>query len=252
MERTKEALRTLFDEMTEHVQYFNRKYYEPVFEDAVHQHMDVITAIARHCEEAEDKEAVMDELAGVLPQYVAGKLKGLSKRERGNKAMDYNMTIALFVIPMINYSQDPYCDRVTDLLVEKWNGEKVTGLNIGKADYEKIRSGFKKKWCYITTAVCESQNKPDDCHELTVLRDYRDHYLLKTKEGRKIVEEYYDVAPVIVLAIGMQDCPEKIYKHIYEQYLAPCVRLAESGENEACRKLYTDMVETLQRKYLYS
>ncbi len=103
--------------------------------------------------------------------------------------------------------------------------------------------------CFITTAVCECQGKPDDCQELTVLREYRDGYLLGTDEGRAMVEEYYEIAPVLVLSIGMQREPEKIYEEIYRDYLRPCVEYAKNAENEKCRELYADMVGSLRERF---
>lgn len=48
-------------------------------------------------------------------------------------------------------------------------------------DYETLAGGFRKKkflgLCFITTAVCEAEGKPDDCAELTAFRAFRDGYL---------------------------------------------------------------------------
>ena len=44
----------------------------------------------------------------------------------------------------------------------------------------------------------------------------------------------------------------EIYADIWEKYLKPCVRLIEAGEQEECRELYTKMVRSLEKKYLYS
>ena len=129
---------------------------------------------------------------------------------------------------------------------------KVTSLNLSFSTYESIAGGFKKKLCYITTAVCEHQNKPDDCYELTTLRDYRDHYLMQTQCGREIVEEYYNIAPGLVMMIDMRNDADKIYQSIYDEYLKPCIKYIEDEKNEECRDLYMQMVRSLQKKYLYS
>ena len=87
--------------------------------------------------------------------------------------------------------------------------------------YHNIDKGFKKKLCYITTAVCRSQNKPDNCYELTALREYRDNYLMNSNLGRELVDEYYNIAPGLVMMIDMQQEAEKIYQNIYDKYLPP-------------------------------
>ena len=45
-----------------------------------------------------------------------------------------------------------------------------------------ILSFGRRGGCYITTAVCEFYGKPDDCHELTQFRKFRDEWLAK-QEG---------------------------------------------------------------------
>ena len=67
-----------------------------------------------------------------------------------------------------------------------------------KGYWTQIASYRKKKSCFITTAACEYQGLPDDCLELVTMRKFRDDYLLKTEEGRQIVEFYYEIAPRIV------------------------------------------------------
>ena len=137
-------------------------------------------------------------------------------------------------------------------MVELWNEAKVTTLVLKKSSYDAITDGFKQRLCYITTAVCGSSGKADDCYELETLRAYRDEYLMKSESGRELVEEYYEVAPMIVMAIDMHKDASSIYRQIYQDYLMPCVHLAETGENEACKKRYTDMVYHLQHRYLHS
>ena len=114
-----------------------------------------------------------------------------------------------------------------------------------------MQGGFKKNiLCYITTAVCEYQNKPDDCYELEILRRYRDTYLMQTKEGRSLVQEYYDIAPRIVWAIDMQPDKDKIYQELYSEYLMPCIHYVEEECNKECKDLYVDMVRSLEKRFI--
>ena len=68
--------------------------------------------------------------------------------------------------------------------------------------FEDIAGGFRKGFCYITTAVCESQNKPDDCYEPSDAQAFRDGYLMQTEE--EAYRRNNGIAPRIVLAIGMR------------------------------------------------
>ena len=105
-------------------------------------------------------------------------------------------------------------------------------------------------FCYITTAVCRSLDKPDDCCELTALRKYRDEYLLMSDGGRKLVEEYYNIAPTIVKRINKEKDAGEIYRGIWQDYLSPCIRLIEEDRNEECREVYSRMVRRLESDYM--
>lgn len=45
--------------------------------------------------------------------------------------------------------------------------------------------------CYLTTACVEAKGLPDDCEELTILRDFRDHWLKKQPGGAEEIAEYH-------------------------------------------------------------
>lgn len=107
----------------------------------------------------------------------------------------------------------------------------------------------KSSTCFITTAVCDSFNKPDDCYELTIFRNFRDNWLLQQKNGKELIEEYYKIAPAIVTNIDSLQNPKLIYKEIWKFYLQPCLLYLEQGENEKCKKMYIKMVETLKQYY---
>lgn len=104
--------------------------------------------------------------------------------------------------------------------------------------------------CYITTAVCNSFGKADDCYELTLFRNFRDSYLLKMPEGKQLVEEYYVKAPKIVAQINTLPERDTIYYQIWNQYLQRCMGLIQSNEFESCKKVYVAMVKELEAVYL--
>lgn len=107
----------------------------------------------------------------------------------------------------------------------------------------------KSSLCFITTAVCKYFNKPDDCYELTTLRKFRDTWLIGQPDGKKLIEEYYAIAPEIVNAIDRSSEKDKIYMHIWSNYIEPCIKLIELGANDTCKKLYVEMVNELKAKF---
>ena len=254
MDKINGELISLFDEMLTHIKEFKHKTYNNIIEKAYDKHKDLISRISRICEEADDEEraALIEEIAGVIPAYAYERMQKEPKRSRERYSVDYNMNMAVYVVPLLTYTHDTYCEAVAKKMVKIWNEKQVTTLTLGLSSYETIAGGFKKKLCYITTAVCESRNQPDDCYELETLRNYRDTYLMQTEEGRTIVEEYYEIAPGIVTILNMQKDVRKVYEEIYRDYLMPCIRYIEDGQKEECKELYMQMVKQLQRQYLYA
>lgn len=104
--------------------------------------------------------------------------------------------------------------------------------------------------CYITTAVCNSFGKADDCYELVMLRNFRDFYLLKTECGEQLVKEYYCMAPKIVKKIDQLPERDNIYLEIWETYLQHCIKFIQTNELEACKNLYVKMVKQLENTFL--
>ncbi|KAA8502671.1 hypothetical protein FNY66_02360 [Mediterraneibacter catenae] len=214
------------------------------------KYADLLEETAGICDRTEDG---LERIAACIPEYVCGELDKISsKRKRDLAALDHKMNMVSYFVPLIGEIPSLQAKTLTERMVEVWN-EKMPEYKIGHSTYDSIRGGFKKGiFCYITTAVCRSMDKPDDCYELNTLRAYRDGYLSETEEGRRIVEEYYNIAPTIVKRIDRQEDADNIYRGIWEEYLSRCIRLIEEDEKDKCKELYISMVRSLEKEYLYS
>ena len=208
--------------------------------------------LGRIREAFEVSDEALAKTASVIPDYAAEQLAAVpSKRKRDLACHDFNMNMVSFFVPLLGEISSVKTKEFTEKMIELYN-ERMPDNKIGHSTREQIQGGFKKGLCYITTAVCRSLDKPDDCYELTLLRNYRDQYLLESKEGMETVNEYYNIAPTIVKRIDRQEDSASIYAGIWQDYLSPCVRLIEEGKKKECQMLYSDMVRKLERKYLYS
>ncbi|MCR4734504.1 MAG: hypothetical protein K5829_05825 [Treponema sp.] len=103
--------------------------------------------------------------------------------------------------------------------------------------------------CFITTATCKSRNLPDDCHELTVLRMFRDTYMKTDEKMSKEVEEYYLKAPLICKKIDELENSSELYEEIYQKYIKPAVAAVEAGENDKAHDIYSTMFLKLNEEY---
>jgi hypothetical protein len=96
--------------------------------------------------------------------------------------------------------------------------------------------------CFITTAVCKADGKPDDCDELETLRWFRDNVLLKHPLGPDLVNLYYRMAPEIVRKIDAKDSSDAIYKLLRDRFILPAVKAVNEGDNQRAFNIYASMV----------
>lgn len=243
---------TLFQNIEKTVKGFQRNEYEGAFQKYLIDQSETLQAIRKTMQAAPDQTAASERIAGTIVER-AEKLMEAHKGKLSykNEQMTLNMYMVTFVLPAIlSLDHKAYADAA-ELVCTKW-AAAFKDSNIQAADFESLCSGFRKKLCYITTAVCEGLHKPEDCYELKLLKQYRDGYLAAAEDGEQLIHAYYDMAPTIVKRVGKRENREEIYKFLYETYIDPCVHLIENGENEACRQKYQEMVEMLQQEYLLS
>ena len=220
-----DGLNDLFDQIIPISGDFNKKTYADSFKNAYEKYKPLFTEIAQECENSEDRQEEIEEIAAVLPDRMREVLDQESlKRKKENVLMKYNLGMVTYVIPMFRYGRMDACEEIVDCMIERWNDHDLE-LKISKSEFE---------------------------HGLNLMRRYRDEYLVNQKGGEEIVAEYYDIAPTIVNRINRMENSEDVYADIWCRYLHPCVSMIESDNLEACRKIYTDMVYSLRRKYLFS
>ncbi|MCD8347430.1 MAG: hypothetical protein LUD16_05645 [Lachnospiraceae bacterium] len=233
------------------MQLFQKKTYTDAFGRMYQEYIPAFDAIENGYHAADDKERYLTALADALTSYAVEKIDACSrKNKKEHLQMDLNMTMAVFVLPMVLEFHGDSSKPLADEMTRSWK-RSFPKTNLQAAPYTTIEDGFHKNWCYITTAVCRTFDKPDDCYELKTLREYRDTYLADSPGGRELIQEYYDVAPSIVKHIDQQPDSAGIYYSIWDEWLAPCISMIEAGQNEACREHYISMVHTLQKKYFH-
>lgn len=94
--------------------------------------------------------------------------------------------------------------------------------------------------CFITTAVCVDLGLPDDCHELTTLRAFRDRHMTSNAQRLGMLARYYDESPSIVAKIQAHPQRSTIYAELREKFIAPAVRAAESGNDLLAEMTYVE------------
>ena len=216
---------------------FRKKHYASDMEEMLEKHSAFLQETIEQCEKSEE---MRDFVVSCIPEYALSRLREISsKRKRELAAFDYNLNMVAYFLPLLGEMESEIKEEFIRDITETWN-KQIPDAKIAFSSYENIKKGFRRSvFCYITTAVCRSLGRPDDC------------YVLSTDEGREMVQEYYNIAPTIVKRIDKKAEADEIYENIWKTYLSPCITMIENGENEKCRDLYSSMVRKLEARYLY-
>ncbi|MCR5032687.1 MAG: hypothetical protein K6A92_07485 [Lachnospiraceae bacterium] len=199
---------------------------------------------------SEDKD--VSSLADAVAQAFSSLLEEeRSRSKRSNLQMNGNLFMVIYVLPGL-YEKLPgeKAGEVVKVFTDAWE-KAFPGNKLEGTSKDSIQEGFRKKLCYITTAVCENRNMGTSCEELQLIRSFRDEYMASFPEGRALIEEYYDIAPTIVKRIGKAPNPDSIYGMIWQEYIRPCVDKIKEGDLSGCMDLYCRMVENLRELFIY-
>ncbi len=159
-----------------------------------------------------------------------------------------SMLVTTYMIPSILAMEAPFSDALADGIVAEWN-RAYPRQKIKKGTFDALQTGFYKRWCFITTAVCESLHKPDDCEELTALRHFRDTYLLRQPEGPLLIQQYYLFAPMLVACLDRQPNAPALYRSLWQRYLLPCLLHLQASQPESCKRHYMRMISSLRKRF---
>ena len=238
----------LYDSPSKWMDGFGRNTYESSFADFMKE-FGLFFKWLDECYLRGEEDSCLDGNAEKITAAAISRIDSVeSKTERERFRMMLNMYTVTYIIPGILKSRHDLAPKQADALCDSW-ASHFPDSHIKAAGLDQINDGFRRKMCYVTTAVCTGLHKSDACEELKKLKAYRDDYLAKQPDGSEDIDRYYDIAPTIVTRISLSDDPDSEYRYLYTKYIDPCIRFIDKGENEKCRELYSSMVDELSRKY---
>lgn len=250
MEELREALPQLLFQLKDGLRNFKRDAYKTYFLNYYEKNSGTLDQIDALYESSEDKELVIHTVSDYFIDGVKANYDELTKKSAKEQfVMDQNTMLVVYVIPFILHCKKEFSTPLANEIVDKWN-QTFSKYHVSIGTFEDIDGGFKRKLCYITTAVCESLGKSDDCKELEMFREYRDGYLLNQPDGKELIEQYYDIAPTIVTRINKSSEAKAVYQSIWDKYLTGCLDKISQDQNDECKIIYKQMVEDLQEEYM--
>lgn len=97
--------------------------------------------------------------------------------------------------------------------------------------------------CFITEATMAGLGVQDDEAEpLQVLRFFRDKVLAGTPQGQAMIQEYEDIAPLVVEAIESRPDAMEIFKKLYTDFIAPAVEAIKAQNFPQALQIYAAMI----------
>lgn len=239
----------VFTDRKEYMRAFKRDIYAKSTQEFLAKYIPVYKYAEAAMRTSTDKEQTLCDIAAILVNAARQEMDNAKKIDKERMQMDLNMYMAIYVLPSVLEYKGEYSAALNEKIEEIWDNT-FKNSKIKGSTFEAIQGGFRRKLCYITTAVCSYLKKPEDCYEVTLLKNYRDSYLLDCDDGAALIHQYYDIAPTIVKRINKQKNSNEIYEMIWKQYLSPCISYIEENRNEECKEIYSNMVLKLHKQFM--
>ena len=250
----REALPKTVTKYPDYHKKITRKDFVPTFDSYEQENKGVlekldVCASLRPGKTEECMHEIAEDLLDELEAYMQKDPRWNKKTQKANLMFEVKVVLAIFLTPLVKKLQLKSAEAFRTALHEGWL-KRWPKEQWMPGDYDVLVGGFKRrKLCFITTATCAFEGKPDDCAELTAFRAFRDGWLTE-HGGKDMIEEYYMVAPSIVTCIELCDDREARYAELRERWLTPCYRALREKRYADCRDTYTNMVQTLEERYL--
>ena len=233
---------------------FTRHTYKTAFDEYKGRQKDLIDAVDYLSSQQEDPDKYISQQ---VSRFLVGLVREINEEKQGKGRADaqlvmhhYVMMLTVYVVPMLVDLHMETADKMADEIIRQWKA-LFPKYPFKKGKFEIFNKSFRKTvLCFITSAVCRSLGRPDDCEELRTFRDFRDSYMMQTPERMQDVRHYYEIAPAIVEAIDAREDATQIYQRIWKEDLSPCFVAIKTGRYEQAHRLYREMTERLERIFV--
>ncbi len=152
-----------------------------------------------------------------------------------------------------NYDGKYYCSRRGDVYASdpkcySYCEAYSRGTSARENMYNNSR-GHQGGGCYLTTAMCNILNYPDDNYYLQTLRMFRDNTLKKNVNYIPLLLVYDMVGPTIAYNLQNDDKKEEIANSLFKEYIQQAVISIENNKVQDAINIYTAMTCSLAKRY---
>lgn len=205
----------------------------------------------------EDTNAVIDSVlssgASLAPTMVGVNNAMSGGRGATNAELDNRMQSQLDLqgAPVKLGAIQGYTSNLTSIINALITGSPQTAegakntASVTSGTQQQVQTTNSSSMCFITTAVCRSFGKDDSCEELTLLRSFRDTFMLQSDIGKQLVEQYYQEAPAIVAVIST--LPDEDAAHVYDTFdqcfIQPAIEAIKEGDSIKAAFIYIELFD---------
>lgn len=129
--------------------YFTKKKYAAYFEDYCQSQETLFQKIASAYESAEDKEALLTQLAQAIAGQARQDVKNYKGLKKENRKGELNLFMVTSIFPCILKLGGDYGTPLCEQIVIAWK-DSFPGTQLGYSSYEKLTSGFRSFWGFLT------------------------------------------------------------------------------------------------------
>ena len=115
--------------------------------------------------------------------------------------------------------------------------------------YENSRSHSSGGGCYLTTAMCNILNYPDDNYYLQTLRTFRDTVLKQDVKYYPLLVTYDVIGPLIALNLSQDKDRVQIANTMFTNYISKAVSAIEENKTNEATNIYLAMTNALAERY---
>ena len=149
-----EALQSLLYGIENPMQFFKKALYMEFFNKYVFENAKNLAVLEQAYLAAEDPKTTMERIAEPLVVRVENDLNALRGHKKEELQMDYNLSMVVYVFPALLETNEKSGQAWIDVLVTVWK-KHFPKTELKSATAKEINAGFRYRFCYITTAVCE-------------------------------------------------------------------------------------------------